>query len=412
MKVLHVIPSVGPLRGGPSVMLRTMVQALAEAGVTVDVATTDDNGPGRLTVINSKPVVEGEITYRYFRRQSRFYTFSWPLASWLGSHVHDYDLLHIHALFSYPPTAAAYHAQRADVPYVARPLGVLNRWGMRNRRPWLKKSSFRLIERRILDGARAIHYTSEQERLEAADLGIEKRSVIIPNAATGPGALSSVTRGKFRARYPQLGGRPIILFVSRLDTIKGLDILLAAFARARAQLRGPVLVLAGNGEPSFVAELKRTAASYGISSDIIWAGFLEGSDKWIAMADADIFVLPSYSESFGIAVAEAMTAGLPVIVSDQVGIHREIARSRAGLVVSCDTDALAHALIALMNDAKLRSEMAANGTRLAQTQFSADAISEGLVKLYKEICGTRLPRTAHAAHKIGPHDRHLPDCPH
>lgn len=409
MKALHVIPSVGPLRGGPSVMLRKMVQVLAEAGVTVDVATTDDNGRARLNVINSKPLVEAGISYRYFRRQSRFYTFSWPLTCWLASHVRDYDLVHIHALFSYASIAAAYFAQRGQVPYVVRPLGVLNRWGLENRRPWLKKSSLRLIERHILSGARAIHYTSEQERLEAADLGIEQKSVIIPNAVEIPGNFSRFPRGRFRARYPQLAGRPMILFLSRLDEKKGLDILLAAFSRAHSQLRTAVLVIAGSGEPSFVATLQRAAASSGISSDLIWTGFLEGENKWIAMADADIFVLPSYSENFGVAVVEAMATGLPSVVSDQVGIHHDIAESNAGLVVPCDADALAIALTSLLSDARLRSQLAANGRRLAQTKYCLDAMSNGLLELYEDICGPVSASRGEACREISYRDPYSSD---
>src|SRR5690242_5295549 len=102
MKILHVIPSVGPLRGGPTVMIRTLTRALVEAGMTVDVATTDDNGPGRVSVVLEQPLTEDGVTYLYFRRQTTFYSFSWPLTRWLCRHVVDYDLVHIHALFSYP----------------------------------------------------------------------------------------------------------------------------------------------------------------------------------------------------------------------------------------------------------------------------------------------------------------------
>src|SRR5438876_3675068 len=113
MKVLHVIPSVGPLRGGPSEILRTMTSGLATAGITVEVATTDDNGRGRLNVPVTEAIFDGGVTYRYFPRQARFYTFSWPLTVWLARHVREFDLVHIHALFSYAPLAAAYWAKRA-----------------------------------------------------------------------------------------------------------------------------------------------------------------------------------------------------------------------------------------------------------------------------------------------------------
>src|SRR5437867_7180076 len=99
-KILHVIPSVGPLRGGPSAMLRSLAQSLSREGVETHVATTNDNGPETLRVPCGVPVLEDGVTYWYFPRQSRFYTFSWPLGVWLSRHVSDFDAIHIHALFS------------------------------------------------------------------------------------------------------------------------------------------------------------------------------------------------------------------------------------------------------------------------------------------------------------------------
>src|SRR6266404_1715192 len=148
MKVLHVIPSVGALRGGPSVAVRTMARGVSEQGVTVHVVTTDDNGRGRLAVPYGRPVVEDGFTCWYFRRQTRFYTVSWPLCRWLARHAADYDLIHIHALFSFATTVAAFWAARRGVPYVVRPLGTLNTWGIENRRALLKQVSLRLVERR------------------------------------------------------------------------------------------------------------------------------------------------------------------------------------------------------------------------------------------------------------------------
>src|SRR5262249_32671167 len=154
-------PSVGPQRGGPSVMMRTIARGLSQTGLEVHVATTDDNGPNRLNVPLGVPQREDSATFWYFPRQTRFYTFSWPLTRWLAKHIEDFDLVHIHALFSYAALPAALLARRAGVPYIVRPLGTLNRWGMQNRRRWLKKLSFRLIESHIVAGAAGVHYTCE-----------------------------------------------------------------------------------------------------------------------------------------------------------------------------------------------------------------------------------------------------------
>jgi glycosyltransferase involved in cell wall biosynthesis len=392
MQVLQVIPSVGPLRGGPSVMVQTMAQGLTRAGVEVHIATTDDNGRERLDIPLSVPVVEAGVTYWHFPRQTRFYTFSWPLSWWLARHVRDYNLVHIHALFSFAAIPAAFWCRRYGIPYIVRPLGTLNRWGVRNRHPWLKKLSLRFIEQRILSGAAVVHYTSEQERLEAAELGIVDRSAVIPNAIDITSIPFGSLVGRFRARYPQLADRFIMIFLSRLDAKKGLDLLLPAFARVRTRYPIASLVLAGSGDAAFVARLQREAARLGIDSDVLWTGFLSGEDKWAALADADLFVLPSYSENFGVAAVEAMACGLPVVVSDQVGIHQEIAAAQAGLVVRCDVEALTAACSQLLGDAPLRTVMGRNGQVLARTSFSLEAVTKRLVNLYAEL--TKLPAGA------------------
>lgn len=359
-------------------MVRTMARALAQAGMEVHVATTDDNGPARLSVPRGVPQAEDGATFWYFPRQTRFYIFSWPLTRWLARHVCEFDLVHIHALFSYAALPAALLARRAGVPYIVRPLGTLNRWGIANRRPWLKKLSFRLIESRIVAGAAGIHYTCEQELVEAGDLGVAAHPLIIPNAVDLPGGA-----GGQPANPPK--DRKVILFLSRFDRKKGLDLLFAAFARVRNECPDVLLVLAGAGDPALVAQLREEAQRLGITPHVVWAGFLTGEEKWAALRQADVFALPSYSENFGVALVEALACGCPVVLSDQVGIHREIARAGAGLVTPCKVNELARALLDVLTDAALRRRMSENGLRLARQQFSLDAVSRKLVETYGTV---------------------------
>jgi glycosyltransferase involved in cell wall biosynthesis len=384
VRVLHIIPSVSCLRGGPSVAVRAIARGLVNRGVAVDIATTDDHGTDRLVVPLDQPVVEEGVTYRYFRRQTGFYTVSWPLSRWLAVHVEEYDVLHIHALFSFSATAAAFWAARRGVPYVVRPLGVLNTWGMQNRRPLLKQLSFRLIERRILANAAAVHFTSEQERCEAELTAPGIRSVVIPNPVASRSANEKPSTEPFVARHPDLAGRRVILFLSRLDPIKGLDLLLNAFPRIRSAVPDAALVVAGNGEDRFLARLRDQAQRLGVQQDVVWAGFLDESTKRAAFAAADVFVLPSYSENFGIAAVEAMANGLPVIVSDRVGIHREVARAKAGLVVRCDADEVSGAVVQILSDCEARSQMARNAVLIAK-EFSPEIVSDTLVEAYRGV---------------------------
>jgi len=129
------------------------------------------------------------------------------------------------------------------------------------------------------------------------------------------------------------------------------------------------------------------AARRGVAGDIVWTGFLEGREKLAALADADLFVLPSYSENFGLAVVEAMACGVPVVISDHVGIHREVAAAGAGYVVPCDATALADAIARLVKAPESRARLGARGRRVVQERFSMDAMTEGLIEMYEWVRG-------------------------
>jgi len=345
----------------------------------VHVATTDDNGTERLPVPHGVAQHEEGATYWYFPRQTRFYTFSWPLTLWLARHVREFDLVHIHALFSYAALPAAVLARRAGVPYIVRPLGTLNRWGVENRRRRLKKLSFRLIEGRILAGAAGVHYTCEQERLEAGELGVSTKPLVIPNAVDLP-PRDELSAGPSRERKG-------ILFLSRMDRKKGIELLLEAFACVRQKWPDALLILAGSGDPKWIATLRAQADELGIASGVHWAGFLAGEEKWSAFSSAEVFVLPSFSENFGIALVEALACGCPVVISDQVGIHREITRAEAGLVTRCRAGELATAILRVLDDSVLRSRMSENGARLVRQQFSPEAVGRQLAVAYAAAIG-------------------------
>ena len=451
MRVLHVIPSLSPKDGGPSFALPLMARGLAQAGVQVDIVTTDGQGSGareqgsgargqgsgareqesevrdqRSEIKDQAQHLEAALTpdpqhltpslaltpdprpltpslpltpdpqhltpslplspapaFFHFRRQVQFYKVSLPMTRWLSRNVERYDLVHIHALFSYASGAAAYQAYKHHVPYIVRPLGVLNRWGMANRRRWLKNLSFKTIERRILRNAAAIHYTSRQEQLEAEEAGVTTSPAVIPLGIDLSEFEHLPDPDLFFSRYPAAAGRKVILFLSRLDAKKGLDLLLPAFAEMNRA--DAVLVIAGNGDQAFVDELRESAARLKIEGRTILTGFLSGQEKLAAFAAASVFTLPSYSENFGIAAVEALAAGLPCVISDQVGITTEVNEFEAGLVVQCRVPELAAALQRMMNEPQLRSRMGANSRRLASNRFSTQAMTEALVRLYKEI---------------------------
>jgi glycosyltransferase involved in cell wall biosynthesis len=388
MKVLHVIPSLGPLRGGPSFSVPAMVRGLARAGIEVHIATTDDNGPGHLDVPLGKPVVQDGVTHWYFRRQVQLYAVSLPLTSWLIRHVRNYDLVHIHALFSYATLPATLCAILNHKPYIIRPLGTLNRWGRQQRRPRLKKLSFHMLERHILARANAVHFTSEQEHNQAKELNIPMKPVIVPLGITPIPVDELPAPGMFRTRYPHFAGKTLLMFLGRLDRIKGLELLLPAFAHVRESRPDVALILAGKGAQEYEDYLKTMVRSLGIEQDVAFPGFLSGEQKQAALVDSDMFILPSSFESFSIATIEAMDAGLPVIISDQVGIAHEVGRAGAGIVVPCNQERLADAIMQLVTDSSEQQRLAANGRKLVQEHFSLDATTRALVDVYQKIITT------------------------
>jgi len=385
LSALHVIPSLSRKHGGPSYAVRAMARALRPLGVDLTIATTDDDGDdARLNVPLGQPIEEDGINVYYFRRELLPYKISFGLVRWLRSNVAQFDLVHIHALFSFSSTVAGHYAYRKGVPYVIRPLGVLNIYGLENRRPVLKKLSMPLVESRILRYSAAIHYTSQAERMEAAAISNEiatHRSVVVPL----PIEQQKGNVDDFRKRFPQVANKRVVLFLSRIDAKKGIELLLDAFASVDPQLNDIVLVIAGAGSASYQQALQERAKELRIADRVVWAGHLDGEIKAGAFAAAEVFVLSSHSENFGIAAAEAITCGVPTIVSDQVAISDEIRTSDAGIVVRADAKELALAIQRVLADREFASRLSANAMRLAAARYAPVAVGRQLRELYDSI---------------------------
>ena len=388
MKVLHVIPSLSLKHGGPSVALPLMARALESMGVEVSVATTDDDGPGLRTPapIGTPVVVAGSTRY-YFRRQVEFYKYSHPLAVWLADSVAKFDVVHVHALFSHASVAGARAARRARVPYVVRPLGVLGTYGMSRRRPLLKRLSFHWIERKLLRDAAAIHYTSESERDEAEQQGVTGASVVIPLGLDLAGFDHLPGREAFLRRWPCATGRKVVLFLSRIDPKKGLEVLIEAFVEVKRMEPRALLAIGGAGDASVLAALRRRVESRGLASDVLWLGFLDEPSKLEAFGGADAFVLPSLSENFGIAAVEALAAGLPSVLTEEVGVSRGVAAAKAGLVVAGEPREVSTALLRILGEAGLAEALSRNAQALVRESYSLEAMGRNLKRLYEDILG-------------------------
>jgi glycosyltransferase involved in cell wall biosynthesis len=365
-----------------------MAHSLQPHGVQVHVATTDDDGPGRRKAgIHPGQEIqqEGGWTIRYFPKQTEFYKISLPLRRWLRAHVTEYDVVHVHALFSFSCLAGARAALRGRVPYIIRPLGVLNRWGMENRRRWVKALSFRMLELPLLKRAAAVHYTSRMEMQDAARFELKNRQAVIPIGMDLAPFQNLPPASLFAQKYPETATTRNLLFLSRIDSKKGIDLLIAAFARVASRHANLRLIICGDGDPGLVAALKHMPEALALREQITWAGRVSGEMRLAAFAAAEMFVLPSHSENFGIALLEAMAAGLPCISTDQVALAADAALFSAVKIAARDPALLAQAIEELLASETQRQELSQAGQKLARDQYSLDSMGHKLHELYRDI---------------------------
>jgi glycosyltransferase involved in cell wall biosynthesis len=179
--------------------------------------------------------------------------------------------------------------------------------------------------------------------------------------------------GAFRGRHPELRGRAMILFLGRIHPKKGLDLLIPALARLGKEAR---LVIAGPDQQGYRTVVEGMIRREGVGDRVIFTGMLHGMERVAALRDADLFVLPSYQENFGIAVAEALAAGTPVVISDQVNIHREIAAAGVGQVVETNVAPLAAAIEAWLGDEKRRRSAGERGRDFVRERYDWRRIAE------------------------------------
>lgn len=395
MRVLHVIPSVSPALGGPTQVVLNLVKALRECGVDAEIATTNDNGFQLLDVPLNQRIEYEQVPVWFLPRFSppmKEFIFSPALTRWLWQHLRDYDIIETHYLFSYASTCAGAIARLQGVPYVVRTIGQLTSWALAQN--WLKKRIYTfLIERHNLNRAAVIHCTSAGEVEDVSNFGIQTSSINLPLGVNQP-IHCPEAKQKLHDVYGISIATPVVLFLSRLHPKKRPDLLLQALSQLAAQNYDFHFILAGSGESDYLSYLKNLVSSLGLQERTSIPGFVIGGDKDLLLQAADIFVLPSFSENFGVAVAEAMAVGLPVIITPDVQISPEIAAESAGLVVAGEVGSVATAIAQLINSPDLRRELGDNGKRLVSRRYTWSAIAQNLTSVYTTIIkGQPLPDT-------------------
>jgi glycosyltransferase involved in cell wall biosynthesis len=360
-----------------------MTVALAAAGIDVTVATTDADGADRLELpADGEAFIDG-VTYRYFARNAGTrYRFSWPLLRWLRHHVHEYDVVHVHGIWDWASLAGCRVAHRAHVPYVMRTLGMLDPWSL-GEHAWKKAPYYRMIERPHLSHAAAIHVTSQSEADGLRRLGFDAaRTRVVPLGVSTPA---------WARRTPEhrSDGAVRLLFLGRLHPKKGVHLLLDALAGVAHTDARWQLVIAGSGDAAYEASLRNQVRALGLAAHVEFVGAVTGDAKWRLFQQSELFVLPSSQENFGIAVAESVAVGLPVVISDQVAIADDVAREQIGVVLPLDVRTWTAALRDLAQSPGRRAAMSRRAIDAAGRLWSWNRTAHDLCALYDECVAPR-----------------------
>ncbi|WP_317201416.1 glycosyltransferase [Janthinobacterium sp.] len=380
MKILHILPSIDPKGGGPMTGVGNYGRQAVLAGHQVEVLTLDAPDARFLAdfPLKSHAIGPSLSSYRYNKR----------LVPWLMAHAREYDVVVINGLWQYHSFGAWRALRKLGVPYFVFTHGMLDPWfkhtyPLKHLKKWL---TWPWGDYRVLRDARAVLFTCEEERLLAPQsFWLYRANGLVVNygAASAPTGREALRAG-FLAAHPELEGKRLFVFLSRIHVKKGCDLLIEAFAEAAARDPELHLVMAGPDETGLVPALQAQAAALGMSGRVSWTGMLRGDMKWGAFCAAEAFVLPSHQENFGIAVAEALGCGLPVLISDKVNIWREIEADGAGFVAP-DTVAGTRATLGrwLALDAAGRAAMAQRAGATFERRYTVQAMKDSLIATFE-----------------------------
>jgi glycosyltransferase involved in cell wall biosynthesis len=386
MRILHLIRSADPAGGGPIEAVTHLALEHRRHGRHVEVVTLDDPRAAwcRTFPLPLHPLGPVWTKYGYTRR----------LLPWLLENRRRFDVMVANGLWQYTSFAAWRASGRCSMPYVVFPHGMLDPW-FKRRYPLkhLKKLLYwPWAEYRVLRDAAAVFFTSQEEMEQAAQSFwmYQCRPQVIPYGTAAPPDDESRQREAFFDAFPALRDKQILLFLGRVHEKKGCDLIVEAIAQLREQ-RGERprhhLVLAGPvSDISYARRLRERVARLGLSESVTWTGMLTGDRKWGAFRAADVFVLPSHQENFGIAVVEAMACGLPVLISRSVNIWREVVADQAGFAETDSGDGTRRLLMHWISlDQTTRNRIRANARRCFDRRFNVRMTSERVTRALEAV---------------------------
>jgi len=385
MHLLHVIHDLSPAGGGPQENLLQLAGGYREVGITMEALSLD--------APDAPYLARYPFLIHALGPDSSSFGYSHAARVWLHKHAGDYDAILIDGLWFYLGLAVRSPALRASVPYFVFPHGMLDPW-FRRTYPLkhMKKQLFWwLAQLRVMQDATRVIFTTEAEQQLAPQSFWPHRwhGAIVPLGTSRPQGDKDGQRQAFLSAFPALQGKRFLLFLSRIHKKKGCDLLLEAFCEVAAQHPDLDLVLAGPDQEGLRASLESIARDKGFSSRVHWPGMLEGDRKWGAFYAAEAFVLPSHQENFGIALAEAIACGLPVLISDKINIWHYVTEDGTGFV---EPDTVAGTLRLLRRWLALapaeQAAMAARTDASFERRFSMKNCAARIRALVEQAAGT------------------------
>ncbi|MEM8484865.1 MAG: glycosyltransferase [Bacteroidota bacterium] len=374
LKVLHVMPSLSRAFGGPTQSWVGYARAAKTSGMAVSVAAPAVNEADREWL----QAQTDAVSYSFFPSAGKgAMVFSPALHRWLVRHGKAYDAVHVHGLFNPISSIALRQCVRRNWPVVLRPFGTLSRYTFTHRRTWIKRQYFRRLDGPSLQKAPAIHFTTRAECDEAAWHGIDfsGRSHVVPPPLAELPAPSATIADR---------DAPIVLFLSRIHPKKNIECLIDAWPRVVAGMPRAELVIAGSGDPDYVEALRTRAQTLGVG-EISFPGFVAGEKKAGLLAKSSLFVLPSFQENFGVAVMEAIGAGLPVVISEQVQLADFVSKNDLGHVIKPEPEALAFSILEILGSKAYQDHCSTQGPAAIRQDFSLQQVGKQLVSMYESV---------------------------
>lgn len=382
MKILHIIPSTRAESGGPIRGATSTSEILRSRGHGVDFVSLD--------APDAPHVKSFPFTVHAMGPKGKPAGYTPRFVAWIRSNASNYDAAIVHSLWNFGSMGGWLGLRHTDLPYVVFPHGMLDPWfnSVQPLKRLLKQALLHSVQGALLRDARYTLFTNEEEmRLARSAFRMPKYNErTVAFGSSGPVGDPKMQRDVFNACVPDLGGRPFLLFLSRIHPKKGLDLLIEAFGRQRDRLGNLQLVIAGPDESQMRPVMEQIAERHGIAGRLHWAGMLTGDAKWGAFQGCDAFILPSHQENFGIVVAEALSCSKPVLITDKVNIWREVAAAGAGLVAPDTADGIEQQLKAYLDlSEEAKSNMSAVARVLYERQFSVEGAALSLEAVLQEI---------------------------